>query len=98
MSNVHPVLRSVKIVGNHFRPQEAKEVFNSLQPKDELILKPEPTNPHDPYAVMVCKGQMHIGYIPKEISAAVYVLAMAGHAFTCIAGDKGTLHLGVVVA
>lgn len=67
MSQFHFELAGVK-----FR----REAYLSAKPVDGdvLTLKPEPTNKFDPNAVQVFKGDIHIGYVPREFSSMV-----AGH-------------------
>jgi HIRAN domain len=54
------------IVGAHFRPSEAKALYNSLTLGDEVILRAEPDNAYDPMAVMVLYEDEHIGYIARQ--------------------------------
>jgi hypothetical protein len=52
-----------------------KNVMKGLVNGDELILRREPTNPHDPNAIMVfaASGEegnfVQIGYVPKQFAA-----------------------------
>jgi type II secretory pathway component PulF len=70
---LRPLLRSVRIVGNHYRDAAAKAVHNALTKGEKLSLELEPTNEFDPYAVKVIAGGEHIAYIPRDISAMFYV-------------------------
>jgi hypothetical protein len=59
------------IVGTKYRSPEAIAVLTRLRPGDRLRLVREPDNPHDPNAVAVYSGTMHIGYIPRGINRDV---------------------------
>jgi hypothetical protein len=59
------------IVGTKYRSPEAIAVLTRLRPGDRLRLVREPNNPHDPNAVAVYSGTMHIGYIPRGINRDV---------------------------
>lgn len=48
---------------------------------DVLTLKPEPTNKYDPNAVQVFKGEIHIGYVPREFSSMVADHLAQGNTF-----------------
>jgi hypothetical protein len=45
---------------------EGPEIIRRLQPGDELMLVPEPHNPHDPRAIRIEARGRHIGYVPRS--------------------------------
>jgi hypothetical protein len=75
-----PLLRGLEVVGIHYRPDEVKARINAFPQGSaiEATLRAEPTNPHDPHAVAVDIDGIHIGYIPKTVSAMV-ALALGQH-------------------
>lgn len=54
-----------------------------FQPLSEVVLRPEPDNPHDPDAVGVWdkNGTLQVGYVPADISADVAARIRAGELF-----------------
>jgi hypothetical protein len=70
---LRPLLRKVRIVGNHYRDDAAKKIHNQLTKGDQVFLELEPTNEFDPHAVKVLAGGKHIAYIPRDIAAMFYV-------------------------
>ncbi len=91
---VTPIIRHAKIVGNYFRPKEAKDIFNALVDGAPLSLEVEKGNEHDPFATKVLAGSTHIGYVPKEISAVFHAFGTDG--IVCVAHGKGEFSVGVV--
>lgn len=62
------------LVAMQFRPADAQAHFRSLPNGAPLVLKRQPDNPKDPFAVQVWSGAHHIGYIKGN---QVRPLAMA---------------------
>lgn len=48
-----------------FRYYQGEAVIHSVKPGDELLLKAEPENPHDYYAVEIFYGRTKLGYVPR---------------------------------
>ncbi|WFS61887.1 HIRAN domain-containing protein [Pseudodesulfovibrio thermohalotolerans] len=48
-----------------FQYYQGETVIHSLHPGDSLILKAEPGNPHDYYAVEIFHGRTKLGYVPR---------------------------------
>lgn len=98
-NSIVPLIRDAKIVGNYFRDEAGKTAFDAVSPNDMLKLELEYDNEHDPYAVKVLtEAGVHIGYIPKEISAVLHALHAAGNtAFIaiCTKAEKKTRLIGV---
>ena len=71
------------ITGIRFRKNPEK-IMDSIYEGAIVVLKPEPDNPVDPYAVAVYFNGEHIGYVPKRDVPAI---------LTCINpnGTKGTI-------
>lgn len=69
---------NLDVVGESYRLKEIRRLFpRDLGPNDrEYVgtaeLVPEPTNKFDPNAVMVVAGGIHVGYLPKEVSASYF--------------------------
>lgn len=51
------------IVGEKFRPQECRDLLESLPDGEPLLLVREPGNKHDANAIRVHARGMHIGYV-----------------------------------
>lgn len=49
-----------------FAFHEGPGMIRRLQPGDELVLVPEPENPHDPRAIRIEAHGRHIGYVPRS--------------------------------
>lgn len=58
-----------KIVGTTFC--DGQEILKSLSSGDRLRLVAEPSNSHDPNAIMVFKDRDRIGYIPKDTAKMI---------------------------
>lgn len=56
----------------------------NVQRGDALTLKCEPTNKFDPDAIMVCKGDIQIGYVPRTHTLPIKAAVQSDRA-TCIA-------------
>lgn len=69
--NTFPFFRGVLVKGQHFLDPQGKQKAGGLTPGDTVDLKHEPTNQHDPYAVGVFKDGIRVGYVQKEVSAAL---------------------------
>lgn len=68
------LLRDAPIVGNFARDPDSKVKFSTLAEGERLTLVLEPSNAFDPLAVKVMCGDLHLGYIPKTMSAVLYGL------------------------
>lgn len=72
------------LVGMQFRPPEVKAYFAKLPNGSPLTLIREPNNPHDPNAVQVWSGDVHIGYVkgsqvkPLALAMDAMPASMAG--------------------
>lgn len=69
--NTFPFFRGVTIKGQHFLDPIGKQKAAQIVPGDTLELQHEPTNQHDPYAVGAFKDGIRVGYVQKEVSAAL---------------------------
>lgn len=49
-----------------FQYHRAAAVWPFLREGEKLLLKREPRNPHDPYAVAVWFKNEHLGYVPRR--------------------------------
>ena len=45
---------------------------------EELVCAQESGNPHDPYAVVIKKGSLVVGHVPRKISAVCSLFLRAG--------------------
>lgn len=66
-----PFFRGIAVKGQHFLDPAGKQKASALTPGDTLELRHEPTNQPDPYAVGVFKDAVRVGYVQKEVSAAL---------------------------
>ncbi len=71
-------------------------VYRDLQPGINLVLEPDPTNPHDRYAVKVKYKGGQIGWVPRHNSEKVArLIAAQGHMYgKIISHDPGDLQYG----
>ena len=63
------VMQSSPLAG--FRHYEAPNLWDQVQPGDELALVREPDNPHDRNAVRVEWRSFKLGYVPRSQNQAV---------------------------
>lgn len=64
--------------GARYRSGEASNFITSLSPGDQLILRPEPTNPVDPNAIQIVGGGLHLGFVPSPLSGYARSVLDAG--------------------
>lgn len=72
---------SFTLAGAKFRPAAARALIADLPLNDSdnsITLEPEPTNAYDPDAIQVLVDEVHIGYVPKNITDEVHLLINAG--------------------
>jgi hypothetical protein len=96
--NTFPFFRSVLVKGQHFLDPAGKAAVGKIAPGDELQLSHEPTNQHDPYAVGAFVGGVRVGYVQKEVSAALaWLLAikMPLHTTVVEIGKAGNLVVNI---
>lgn len=77
MPKFYPIIRNAPVKGAFHMGDEAKEVAASIEEGARVQLRLAPDNKYDPYCVDVLYGNVQFGYIPKEISAAIHLLASA---------------------
>jgi len=72
-----PVFRDIPVVGCFFHDEESQAAAKALALQAVVDLWTEPEHEHDRYAVKVLDPatQLHIGYIPRHSSAAIFALA-----------------------
>ena len=77
-----PFAREIMLVEGHIAGtshRELKDVEPALVPGTLLVLKREPTNPHDPLAIMIFdEAGHHLGYVPRAKNEALARLMDAG--------------------
>jgi hypothetical protein len=84
------------IVGTQYRGPEAVAELARLRPGDRLRLVREPENEHDPDAVAVYSGTMHIGYIPRGINRDVADRIMSADSVAAIVTAEAIIEGGDV--
>jgi len=62
-----------RIVGTYFRKDVTEEDIASIR-DNKIILRQEPTNSYDPFAIMCFLGEKQIGYLPRTISEPLTAL------------------------
>lgn len=77
------------VAGVNFRLDEFHKA--SVQEGDEITLTPEPTNPHDPSAIAVLKGDLKIGYVPRRLNKDILVDMQAGPCTCKATGVRGNV-------
>ncbi|HZI90951.1 MAG TPA: HIRAN domain-containing protein [Thermoleophilaceae bacterium] len=102
--------RLVNVAGESHYQEALREIVGATAEREiamdtEALLIPEPTNPHDPNAVMVQIDGKVVGYLPRDEAVAygpaLAELAARGRTGACEAriagrgGDSGTSNLGV---
>ncbi len=61
-----------------FQFYEGKSCLTRLIKHDLLLLKNEPGNKYDPYAVAIFSGRTKLGYIPKVRNQSISSMLLAG--------------------
>jgi hypothetical protein len=84
------------IVGTKYRGPAAIAVLGRLRPGDRLRLVREPENPHDPDAVAVYSGTMHIGYIPRGVNREVADAIMRADSVAAVVTAEAIIERGEV--
>ena len=72
------LLLQCHVAGTAYR--ELDDVYAQLEPGEELMLRREPDNPHDPRAIEVFWRKHKLGYLPRLDNAAAASLADRSHA------------------
>lgn len=63
---------TVAIRGNKFRPAAAKEAARNLSPHEVVIIRPDPTNEHDPNALkIIANNEVFIGFVQRDMAAVI---------------------------
>jgi len=77
------LVSSFNIAG--FQYHDGATVFPDLKVGTPVGLVPEPDNPHDPSAMALYYGDVHLGYVPRKENELFSLLAFYGHAgiFEC---------------
>lgn len=57
--------------GLEYRKEQARTALQNANTGDAVQLVKEPDNEHDRFAVKVCYNDIHVGYIPRELSREV---------------------------
>jgi hypothetical protein len=84
------------IVGTKYRGPEAIAALARLRPGDRLRLVREPGNEHDPDAVAVYSGTMHLGYIPRGPNRDVADRIMSADSVSAIVTAEAIIEKGQV--
>lgn len=63
------VLHEFYVAGVKFH--ELHAIIKEVEEGERLTLEPEPTNPYDPNAVRILRGEVMVGFVPKKFSAEV---------------------------
>jgi hypothetical protein len=66
------------LAGAKFRPIEAREIYEALEPGGEIDLALDPTNQYDSNAVKVLVEGTHVGFIPAKISMEITEIVARG--------------------
>jgi single-stranded-DNA-specific exonuclease len=85
-----------KIVGVSFEGRQ--DIVAGLKAGDALTLVREPDNPHDPSAIAVRYGTLHLGFLRRQIANKVAPNVDAGDSYTAVVGSVtggGARHVGV---
>ena len=67
-----------------YQYHQGPHVHELLQPGDALQLRPEPDNPHDPFAVGIFHGDDQLGYVPRACNRPVSRLLQEGVQLACV--------------
>jgi hypothetical protein len=82
------------IVGTKYRGPAALGALARLRPGDRLRLVREPDNPHDPDAVAVYSGTMHIGYIPRGVDRDIADRIMSADGVAAVVTAEAIIERG----
>jgi hypothetical protein len=77
----HVLLNDFKIAG--FRYYEGPKQLPSLAPGATFTLRPEPTNPHDAFAVEIFHGTAKLGYVPRHCNRHLSRMLLDGVELEC---------------
>src|ERR1017187_2829611 len=66
-----------------FRFHTGMALSEMMRPCDTLALVAEPDNPHDPRAVRLDFGDMHVGYVPRDHNTIIATLLAQGAPLEC---------------
>lgn len=69
-----------------FGHTEGFTVLDQLKPGTKLTMVREDENRHDPDAIAIFYGELHIGYIPRQANSQLSMFLDFGHAdlFECV--------------
>lgn len=65
-----------------------KKIYRYFFITEPVQLVPEPTNPHDPNAIMVLINNIHVGYVPKEYCDRVKKMPVTASLSAKISGGE----------
>ena len=82
------------IVGMQYHPG-ANERLKTMGHAQQVILRAEPDNPHDPYAIAVHHptDDLHLGYIPRDKAPIIRQGMVNGPVWAAIDGVQPKLHI-----
>jgi hypothetical protein len=75
-------LRVSGVAGTQFRPRALDS--EALAPGRALVLRREPANEHDPNAIAVDAGGVHVGFVPRELAAELAPELDAGRPWSAV--------------
>lgn len=76
-----PYSREILLLARHVAGtsyRDPREVEDELVPGVELVLRREPDNEHDPFAIRVHYSGVHLGYVPRASNEVLARLMDAG--------------------
>lgn len=85
-SKGYPAPRKVFLDAFHvagMRHYDARRVIDLIRPGDQLRLRAEPDNPHDPHAVEVLRGMAKLGYVPRGRNSFLSMELQRVHFLSC---------------
>lgn len=62
-----------------FQHWDGASVLSELAVGEGLLLEAEPANPYDPEAVAILRGEVKLGYVPRDENALISLLTIYGH-------------------
>lgn len=79
--------------GVRHRSDEASERISALVPGQRLTLEPEPMNKHNPKAIRVSDGALHLGFVPDPLLDYVHaVIDCGGHKLRVVRANSAEAH------
>lgn len=79
----HEIFLLSVVVAGTSHCKQIDELEPDINPETVLVLKREPNNKYDEFAIAVCFNNIRIGYVPADMNMVCSRLMDAGKVFFC---------------